>query len=139
MEIAVQLEKQQKDAGAHQCTVRGARERSEVLRILPYQPEHPRHDHQSRELSELHADVECQNAGDEALFRKLELLQSGGKPESVNKAEPKHHGESVRRADADSFTEAVEIVEALVDHRQGDHSVDEVVVGLDGEEGCAEQ
>ena len=66
-----------------------------------YQPQHPRHDHQSRELSELHANVERQNAGDEALFGKLELLQSSGKPEPVNKAEPEHHGESVRCLDAD--------------------------------------
>ena len=48
----------------------------------------------------------------------------------MNKAEPEHHGKRVRRRDADGAPEAVEIVEALVDHRDRDHRVDEVGFAL---------
>src|SRR5215211_6268599 len=57
----------------------------------------------------------------------------------MDQAKPEDHRQSVRRLDSDTFPKTVKVVEALVDHRYGDHGIDQVVVRLDTEERRPEQ
>src|SRR5829696_119438 len=57
----------------------------------------------------------------------------------MDQAKPEDHRQSVRWLDSDTFPKTVKVVKALVDHRYGDHGIDQVVVRLDTEERPPEQ
>src|SRR5215211_1544064 len=57
----------------------------------------------------------------------------------MDQAKPEDHRQSVRWLDSDTSPKTVKVVKALVDHRYGDHGIDEVVVRLNTKERRPEQ
>src|SRR5207248_3629711 len=89
----------------------------------PGQPDQNRGE--SEALSDLDADVEADNVGDEAILREREILQLGGEPEAVEETEDQD-GELRVRLEAEEPAEAVHVLERLVDDREADDRVDQV-------------
>jgi hypothetical protein len=79
-----------------------------------------------RELPQLDADVEEENARNEAVFGEAELLQAGGEAEAVDEAER----EDDRAEEAPVVGAAPPALDADVDDAEGDDEVDDGGVEL---------
>ncbi len=128
--IAVQLHQQQEQPGEHQRGVGDLAEFQERSGFAPARQEQP-HPRQRDYLANLDPDVEREYSQHESFLTERQLLQACGKAEAMNQAKQRHRAEQVRRLDADVLLEAVEIIERLVADGQGDHGIDQIVIGLD--------
>ena len=137
--VAVQLHQEQEQPGEHQRGVRHLAELRERGGLAPARQDDP-HAGERRDLAQLHAEIEREDAQHETFLAERERLQAGGKSEAVNQSEHEHRHEQVGRLHLNVFPEPVEIVERLVTDGQGNHGIHEVVVRLDvqqrGEDQC---
>ena len=140
VQVAVQLHEQQQAAGIDQAGVGEAAEQLERLPLAP-QLEQGHHAYQRGDLADLDADVEAQDAHQDAevVVTQRQLLQPGRQAETMQQAETEHGRQQIRRLHAEVQLETAVVVEALVDHAEGDHGVDQVVVPGDLEEGRKDQ
>src|SRR5690349_1436152 len=89
-------------------------------------------------LSDLDADVEADDVGDEAVGRQFELLKLRGQTETVKQAEDEHRDARVRLK-AKEALEAIHVLERLVDDGEADDGVDEKRIGANAAEHSGEQ
>ena len=68
-----------------------------------------------------------------------QLLQSRRETGAVQQSEAEHHGQQVWRPDAEVLLEPAVVVEALVDHADGDQGIDEKVGPSDLQQGRKDQ
>lgn len=116
----------QHEAGGHQDGVGGEGVAHEAARPAP--EAHQDQDGGKREkLSDLDANVECDEVRKKAVRRNLELDDLGGEPEAVEEAEHQRRRLSVR-LNAEPALECAQVVQRLVNHRQADDRVDDIGV-----------
>src|SRR5258705_3837158 len=127
---------EQEPAGHHDTVEREGVMNKSASRAPPCQRDEDRR--QRETLTNLHADVEADDVGDQSVLRKREILQLGGEAEAME--EPEHEHRDLRvRLKPEEPPEAIHVLERLVDDRETDDRIDQVRVRADAAEHAREQ
>mmetsp|Transcript_53139 Transcript_53139/g.124389 ORF Transcript_53139/g.124389 Transcript_53139/m.124389 type:complete len:405 (+) Transcript_53139:1635-2849(+) len=138
--VAVQLHQQQQATHRHQRVVS---QHAEACKRLAPTPDRQQadHDDEGRDLAQLYADVEAEDAHQHAylVVSQRQLLQPRRQAEAVQQAEAEDDGQQVGRGAAEVLLETAVVVETLVDHADGDQRIDQPKVPRDLQEGRQDQ
>src|SRR3546814_11572869 len=125
---ADELVADQHEASGHEDGVGGEGVTHEAVRSAP-EAHQDQDGGKGEKLSDLDADIERDQVGEQAVARNLELDDLGGKAEAVEESEDQRGGLGIR-LDTEPALERAQIIERLIDDRQADDRVDDVGVEI---------
>ena len=131
--VAVDLVDKESGACQHKPCVGQGRKPLKGLGSAPGL-EDPEHHGESGHLTQLYTDIECENPRDQSFVTQWQFLEPSRQAEAVDETEHEHHGQEVGSPDAERLFKSAQVLEALVDHAEGNDGIDEVCIGRDASE-----
>lgn len=132
------LKNEQRNSGDHQAPVGSLVKQVKTAPGSPLVDEEKDRDERNH-LPKLHAHIEGKDFGKRRLVAHRQLLQTGRQPKTVYQSESEHHVEQMRGVGLEISPETVEVLKTLVQHRQGNDRINQVVVGGNAEQRGADE
>lgn len=132
------LKNEQRNSGDHQAPVGSLVKQVKTAPVSPLVDEEKDGD-EGNHLPQLHTHIEGKDFGKRRLVAHRQLLQPGRQPKTVYQSESEHHVEQMGGVGLKISLETVEVLKTLVQHRQGNDRINQVVVGGNAEQRGADE